>query len=302
MDYLFRLPGGRSFPVRSLGNLPVELVAMLAGVKPATHCSFRETENAYVDRLCRAFALKRVELAPGPDSAPGWREVMLGRGIAPARAAARVWSREAENPGVALGYPACCVRRYVAWIKDKGPDGAAHCDIVRRIRRFSPPRGPWPFLLNNVFYGYSRRTADQERHRRLEKANPGLDLAALNLVPWHSCSYRCPRSLAKARAIWSAMRRLVPEHAARLAACLSKPVVFWDWDRFAVLEGVAKGSSVRYRGLRPPVSELARGDARLLGSGDLVRASAEELAVFAGSRRLGKLSGRPLLLPFGPAA
>ena len=100
------------------------------------------------------------------------------------------------------------------------------------------------------------------------------------------------------------MLQVLPEHALALRSCLARPVVFWDWTRFAVLKGAGDGPGRwRYDGLQPPYSLLEPELEERLRRGDRIEeASGGKLAVFKGGRRLGALPGNPapILLDFVP--
>lgn len=299
MDYPFRLPGGRVFTVKGWGNLPIELVASLAGVKPVIHCWVEPGEMEYMDGLCSAFGLKRLVYARGGAGSGAERlGLMLGREPRRLKEIAELWDRPQSNPGPQLGYPACCTRFYCDYQAARPGRG----DVVLDIHRNTQPRGRLPFLLNNVFYLFSRlwSSGDIEKREAIGRRNPGLDLDSLNVIPWHPCSYRCPESLKKAEAIWATLREVLPELSSVLKACLTRPVLFWDWDRFAVLQGSANGDGLcPYGRVRPPFSLLEPESLGLLREGEHLRRRGRAWEVWTGgSRRAGVLPGSPILLDF----
>lgn len=266
MDHQFRLPGGNSFLVHGWGNLPVELLAAIAGVKPVTHCWVDEGDQDYLSRLCRAFGLEQLVLTR--DKGQGLSlhkggaarlEVMIGRDASLLRKAADIWHLPGANPGVLLGYPECCVDSYYQW-HQRYPscDLPDYVDVIHNSYRKTSRRSRLPFLLNDVFYLYSRRWGTQglPQREQLLQRNPGLDMDVMNVIPWHPCSYECEESLRKAQAVWELMRRMAPALAAMLRTCLTRPVLFWDWTRFAVLKGRIEGEEAVYDGVQPPFSLL----------------------------------------------
>lgn len=285
------VPGG-PLRVPRLGNLPIEVIALLAGVKPVIHCWAGEADLPALDGLCRRIRLEKLVI-------PGERlGVLIGRDAAALKRTARLWGGEYFNPGRSLGYPPCCTRWYYAHVVDKKDD-----DLVRSILRHTRGKAALPFLLNDVFYFYSRVPSVQSgaRRQRLFARNPGLDLDLLNLIPWHPCSYRCAPSLEKAAAIWKTARKAAPDLADALRACLARPVVFWDWSRFAVLaRAESGGEGVAYSAVEPPFSLVEpRLLAKLRGADRVVSAPAG-LELWKGTRRLGLLGGKPapVLLDF----
>lgn len=299
MDYPLRLPDGREVVVPGWGNLPIELVAALSGAKPALHCWAQAADLPYLRDLARQAGLAMREFSREGHASEGRSEVMLGRTPGAVDEAIATWCRPGVNPGPELGYPECCVRRYQDWIED----ASRPPDIVRRALGRTPRPARLPFLLNNVFYCYSRVWKEEDAGRRgaLDRLNPGLDLNALNVVTWHPCSYRCAASLRKARRTWRTLSRAMPAHAALLRRCLARPVLFWDWDRYAVLQGRSDGrGTVRYSGVQPPFSPLDPRTAGLLREADRVKVAAGgAVELRKGSARLAVLrEDPPVLLDF----
>jgi tetratricopeptide (TPR) repeat protein len=106
----FILPGG-PLRVPRLGNLPIEIIALLAGVKPVIHCWASEADLPAFDALCRrlglqTFVFPRETKARGPERLG----VLIGRDAAALKKTARLWDGEYFNPGQSLGYPVCCTR------------------------------------------------------------------------------------------------------------------------------------------------------------------------------------------------
>jgi len=290
------VPGG-PLRVPRLGNLPIEVIALLAGVKPVIHCWAGEADLPAFDELCRRLRLERF-VFPRPAGSRGAERlgVLIGRDAASLKRTARMWDGERFNPGRSLGYPPCCTRWYYSHVVDKKDD-----DLVRSILRHTRGRTALPFLLNDAFYFYSRVPSVQSgaRRQKLFARNPDLDLDLLNLIPWHPCSYRCAPSLAKARRIWKTALKVAPGLAQALRACLGRPVVFWDWSRFAVLRR-RPGPGLSYAAVEPPFSLLEpRLLARLEGA-DRVQVTPAGLELWKGGRRVGLLGGKPapVLLDF----
>lgn len=286
------LPGGK-LRVPSLGNLPIEVIALVAGVKPVIHCWASESDLPAFDDICRRLKLQKFVFPRA-----GRLGVLIGRDAAALKKTAVQWDGEYFNPGRSLGYPACCTRWYYTHVVAKRGR-----DLVHSIIGHTRGRDRLTFSLNNVFYLYSRVPAIQSgaRRQRLYAKNPGLDLDRLNLIPWHPCSYRCAPSLKKAATIWKTAKKVAPDLAEALRACLARPVVFWDWSRFAVLKREKSGADgVAYSAVEPPFSLVEPRLMARLKSADRVRHSPAGLELWKGSRRVGLLGGTPspILLDF----
>lgn len=304
MDYKFKIAGREPVLVKGWGNFQIELIAAMAGVKPALHCWISEEDLPYLAGLADSLSLRHlVYTRTGPGSQR--IGVMVGKRLEDLEETAAVWNKPQSNPGPQLGYPSCCSRFYCDSYYDP-QEREVSLDCIHHTARNTPPGKGLSFLLNDVFYSYSRKGSALEAPRReaIFKMNQPLNMDVMNVIPWHPCSYRCKPSLVAARAIWKMMLQVLPEHALSVRAHLARPVVFWDWTRYAVLKGSRRDDGRwHYEGLQPPKSLLEPDVAALLLRGDqLQEEPAGRLVVFKGRRRLGALKGKPapLLLDFVP--
>jgi hypothetical protein len=305
MDCNFRIPGREPVLVRGWGNIQIELIAAMAGVKPVLHCWIDPVDLPYLSNLAEALSLNHLVYN---HAGPGTQKlgVMVGKRHADLKEMAAIWDADRTNPGPQLGYPLCCSRFYCdTYYNTQQADPPLDC--IHHAAKNTPMGSGFSFLLNDVFYFYSRKghPEDPARREAIGKKNRGLNLDIMNVIPWHPCSYRCPESLAKGRAIWATMLQVLPEHALVLRAYLARPIVFWDWMRFAVLKGARNGDGRwLYEGMQPPYSLLEPEIEERLRRGDRLESSADgRLEVFKGRRRLGPLPGNPapLLLDFDSA-
>lgn len=305
MDQLFLRPGGEPFLVRGYSNMPIELLASLAGEKPVTHCWIDDTDLGYIDELCAAFGLRRLVFGRKEEVRGVTRlEVMLGKDPAVLQECADIWHRPDRNPGVLLGYPACCVEEYETWHRRYlNCDSPDYVDIINwAFTRTKPKPERMSFLRNDVFYLFSRRWGQSGPPKREEimRRNSGLDMDLMNIVPWHPCRYDCAETLRKAGAVWTLMQTVVPKLAAMLKVCLARPVLFWDWSRFAVLKGRHDGDGVAYAGVQPPFSLLEPELLALVRSGSRVRARPDGTAALfdAAGAPIAWRGEPPLLMVF----
>ena len=160
------LPDG-TLRVPCLGNLPIELIALLAGVKPVIHCWAGEADLPSFDALCARLRLHKL-IIPRAGKPRGAERlgVLIGRDAAALKKTARLWDGEYFNPGQSLGYPVCCTRFYYSHVvAQKGRD------LVHSIHGHTRDKAALPFLLNNVFYFYSRVPAVQSGARQIGRAH-----------------------------------------------------------------------------------------------------------------------------------
>lgn len=301
MEFEVRLPGRPATKIPAWGNLPVELMAALAGVKPVVHCWVDEKELSRVESLARDLGLQSLVYSRG-GAGSGASRVGLMIGADPKRlaACAEVWDKPMNNPGEHLGYSACCVKAFWEWNPSFDKKPKDDCVVVALKRTKKPNKLPW--LLNDAYYLYSRPWSqeDVERRESMVRANPNWPLDLLNINAWHPCSYDCAESLDKAKKTWAMIETHLPSLAVKLKPVLSRPVVFWGWYRFAALEGKADGKGgASYKSVGAPFSLLEAELSALLAKGDRVAPGKDgALTLWKGKKNLGALPGNPVLLSF----
>lgn len=302
MEFEVRLPGRPATKIPAWGNLPVELMAALAGVKPVVHTWVDEKELARVEAMARDLGLKsHIYSRGGAGSGASRVGLMIGADPARLAACAEAWDKPRTNPGEHLGYSACCVKAFWEWNPGFGATTKEDCVVFAlKSTKKNPHKLPW--LLNDCYYLYSRPWSqeDVERRESMVRANPAWPLDLLNINAWHPCSYDCAESLDKATKTWAMIEKHLPSLAIRLKPALSRPVVFWGWYRFAALEGKSDGKGgASYKAIGAPFSLLEAELASALSAGDRVAPGKDgALAVWKGKKSLGPLPGNPVLLGF----
>jgi hypothetical protein len=299
MDFHVRGKDGHEAVIPGWGNLPVELMAAVAGVKPVVHAWVDEKEMPAIEKMADVLGLKTfVYSKGGVGSGTARWGVMIGADRAKLEACGAAWDKPMNNPGEHLGYPSCCVKAFQSWIPNYRA-GAADCVALALSATKKSASLPW--LLNDAYYLYSRpwSQSDVERREGMVRANPDWPMDILNVNAWHPCSYACKESKAKAEKTFAALKLHLPALAAKIRTALTHPVVFWDWWRFAALEGKpdAKGA-VSYERIAPPFALLEPELRGLLDFGDRIAPGPEGLLVWKGRKKVGLLPGNPILLPF----
>lgn len=288
-----------------------DLVGVLIGEKPVLYMDFFERDWPYIRRLCAAFNLKyhlpeSVAGKSGFHHDASKRMLLLGRDEAILTQAVECWRRPGGifDWGSYLGYPECCVRAYGEWKTENFRTPSL--DIVRWIYGHSDGAQPFPFLLNNVANYYSRLdsanpVADRTRYAAMMRlgAVVGVDVAALNVVSWHPCSYLCRESSYKARAVFGFLEENLPQWAARLKGHLAHPIIYFNKYEFVALRGtVVAPGIVESRGVCPPYSLLAMDIVRALNRARRIIIGEDGILVEPGKIRLENNGEKPLLLDF----
>jgi hypothetical protein len=184
-----------------------------------------------------------MDVALSVDDAPAESAVTERYTVIASRGNEAVYVADAERDrtpegtrraGLALGYPRCCVKRFMA--VEQGLEAARDGVNEASLRAFLDTGAP-PWELN-----------------------PLSDLSPVGFRP---CRASCPAALAFARKVLAALERADPEAHARTRTVLSRPVLFVRYTLFWALDGAAsRDGSVRYtRAVAqddPSLGELAR--------------------------------------------
>jgi hypothetical protein len=283
-----------------------DVIPLLLGDKPAAYNDATKEQSAFVASWARRTGLHaanigKVKTPPQQDKKERYG-VLLSKNPRLLAKAVKLWRSHSESRmvGRLLGYPECCVSAHEIFYHHLASNPQA--DAVRFIAAASGA-GPYSFLLNNTLVFNSRRcgAADGEGVERLFRLNadPNISLKLKAMISWHPCSYRCPRSLAAARRIWSFLERFSPVEAAALKGRLEKPLLFLDWSTFAAFEGRADRKRLVYSRVVPPYSFLSSGHLALIASGNNLRLLPGGVGVRRDAKALSVLhAASPLLLPF----
>ncbi|OGR77158.1 MAG: hypothetical protein A2X32_07710 [Elusimicrobia bacterium GWC2_64_44] len=299
-------PFGRLIALRDYDPGLSDLAALLIGVKPVLYTDFEPGNWDYLRVLCAELKLHYVlpEELYGSKGfkavrSSGKRMLLIGRRLKDVKLAAESWHRSPTDPawGVLLGYPECCVKAYIAWRAV-----AEATDLVDFTFANTADTERLDFTLNNVFNYFSRLTgtpADRTAFDRLRARNKGLDIASLQVISWHPCSYNCAPSAKLGREIFGFLEEYLPARALQLKETLARPLLFSGKYSYAVLNGAAAGGTARYSGLLPPRSLLPAPAVKTLERcGRLSAAGGAALAWRVSGGQREKVPGRHELLNF----
>lgn len=192
-----------------------------------------------------------------------------------------------RRAGLALGYPPCCVEHFTSL--ERGPAaqaGGINEAAIRSPRGVRAPRIPW-------------------------EMNPLCIHSPIGFTP---CSVDCAGALAFARRVLEAVRQEHPASYETVQRALRRPILFFRFPLFHVLEaapGPWSGEGARYRGavaaVEPRVApELAAWHedevGRALAEGDRVSLERGALQILRGDVRVARWTLEdpeiPLLLRF----
>lgn len=276
-----------------------DLASLVAGAKTVVYTSVNSAEEArLLDRLCADLKLKKKVLGAkrNVEGVPV-TDVLIGTNAAKMEAAGKAYGDVLSLEwGLGLDYPECCVKSYIDW-NTKHRDK----DLIRHILAASPAGRTFPFWMNNVFNYYSRliRREDRIRYAAFSKLNEGMDRESV--IPWHPCSYACAETAKKGKLIYAVMERYMPLTAAARREMLSRPVLFWDTFRFALLNGRCRkngaGFAVEYKGVARPRSLLGPGAVRTLAGPGALRFSPRGSITGPAAKRL---PAGAVVIPFVP--
>jgi DNA repair photolyase len=266
----------------------IDLVALERGVRPAIKLEDLDAARAEVveARLrARGFAAVRGEPyqkrfdVPEAHDAGAARDLVNVYAAPAADAAAAVAAAERDRTpdgtrraGLALGYPPCCVQRFVELERDPAKDEAGLNELALRVLAGDGERAiPW-------------------------ELNP---LSSCSPIGFFPCAGTCEAALACARRILTALREADPAAYERARAALLRPVLFIRYPLFWVLDGAESTAlGVRYREAlanddgtpTPPALRAWAWDeiGAILAAGDEVCLDAGSLEVLASGRPLAR--------------
>jgi DNA repair photolyase len=270
----------------------VDLIALERGARPAIKLEDLDTARAEAveARLrARGFATvrgdpyrKRFDVPEAYDTGAARGLVNLYAARAVAAAAAVAGAERDRTPdgtrraGLALGYPPCCVERFVALERDPARDEAGLNELALRALAGDEERAiPW-------------------------ELNP---LSSCSPIGFFPCAGSCEAALACARGILAALREADPVAHESARAALLRPILFFRYPLFWVLDWVLDGAEptaggVRYREAlanddgtpTPPVLRAWAWDeiGSVLAAGDEIRIDAGSLEVLASGRPLAR--------------
>jgi hypothetical protein len=268
----------------------LDLAALLEGARPVVKFPRLTPEAAarlVSELVARGVAAQRLDAG-----ADGTVAVVAARGGDPRavlEAEADSSSEAARAAGLALGYPACCVEKYVEVQAQARVAGASVAEAA--FRSIDGLREPWPWETNVL-----------------------SSLSPLGFVP---CRTTCGAATAFARRALGAVQKADPAGAKVVESVLQRPILFFRRELFYVLDGTpltGPEAIVRYRRAlanddgRPADAWLRRWQAEEL---DAMLAEGDELALEGGALEIRRAGARvacwsvqppgPVLLRFRPS-
>lgn len=176
--------------------------------------------------------------------------------------------------GALLGYPDCCVQRYVSVWRPARPPGTTLSNIMRLT------------LL-----------AAQRSERLDWRLNHLVDDGSRQLIVHAPCSFDCVASLEQARRLEVYYRQADPDFIADVERWLQRPVLIFANEQRLFFDGEVREANLHYHDfhcLRPELDgSLFSACEKLLRAGDRLRVKGGGIEVFLGERSLGRLGPPP---------
>ena len=277
---------------------------MALGLKPMCRFGLTRSDDETVAALRRFAELSGLALEVYRSSYETSPEPMIMAARDPARldafkacvsvkAAARTaadTARETARMGRLLGYPACCVKAFVA--AEKTADGAPRAWAFPRALLRRPARAI-PYGLNFLYNFHSRSSGpDRELETMLRG---GYRLMEAYLLPWIPCSWTCAPSRAFAQKLEAALAARLPDVARGLREILSLPVLVIDGWRFVPLSGAsAGGRRLSYAGTVQARTLASKEITALLERGGVLRETARGVVISRAGKIVGSVPGARL--------
>lgn len=227
-------------------RLPIELVALRAGLKPVVFLTLRPEQVDATLQAVSGYHVERVERRVAVGAQDVWDDrrdrgeprvelyISKDRALAERARALQVEdpSRSLEALGGLLGYPPCCVAAFARQV-DRANNTYTRYAIAART---AP--GPWPWELNEL---------------------------SARLIEFFPCSYRCDAALTYARRVFAQLEQDDAAYAAAVRDALARTWLYFEHDAWLTVDArrveVAPGAPA---GLRPLAGALRAGDELVL--------------------------------------
>jgi len=261
-----------------------EFLALMAGIKPVINCGIPEEDiqlirsnfpNLYIVSGEQTLWHRRIEI-----SSISYNKLLAQRTL-------NAFCGKGDTPdvmGKLLGYPKCCTE---SWVKYIHADQQHNAPLVT-YEAYKTAYKCSPFA-NNLL-NFSSRVGDNEV-KDFEKCGP------LNMrlsIPFHyfqfishvPCRYDCQESIKMGKEIDFLMKRYTPDIERVVKATLSKPILFFDLFKLAVLDGRVKNKAVYYQKISLPFFLLDKPIFKALKSGNKLTANDKQVEIFKDDRSL----------------
>lgn len=286
------------FPPSVLPPIPLELVGVLADIKPVAFLTVAPSELGRALKSASGLAIerrdRRVRIDESQDAWIDRRdqgrpfiELYISRDSEKAKRAAKLQAEgdptaDMVELGELLGYPICCIRAFASQ-RDRSNN------TLNRYASFAKTKseGPWPFQLSNFWD---------------------------TLTPFFPCRYDCAAGLSYSKRSLEAVESHHPGTLARVEDALSHPTLYFTHGVSLILRhgsSSREGQATRVRGysavgVRRGGSVFEHDFASLLATGDEIELAPTSLTLFRSGRPVASLDrvGPRLgfIAPFGKAS
>ncbi|MCX7641995.1 MAG: hypothetical protein N2Z20_05105 [Elusimicrobiales bacterium] len=240
-----------------------DLVSLICGVKDVVYTQIYNSEDEkLLHELSTVFKFTIIPLGEKIKNIAKYNtmDVLIGNNIKKMNKAKILYNQsEYISWGFYLGYPQCCVEKYLYW-HNTYDSKLKYKSLIEYTFKNTKKVKIIPFYINNVINFYSRLRLKKLKNKmnhylQINKSfiKKGLDLESF--IIWHPCSYNCKESIKKAKEIANFMKEYIPEIYYIRKKLNSKPVLFKDDFDFVFLNGETKIINqkivVNYNGVYP---------------------------------------------------
>jgi hypothetical protein len=171
--------------------------------------------------------------------------------------------------GILLGYPKCCVEYFCRTLGKE-----------KTISSFINTKSKPSFYCNNLFV-YDSKLESENSISFFNSNRTKLDqYSHLFLIRHVPCSYDCKESINLGRKTLSFLKKEKPEIASNIINALKRPVIYFDYFRWAVLDGFVKYNTIFYKKVLPFESFLERNILEKIMEGNSIVVTEKRITVF----------------------
>jgi AAA+ ATPase superfamily predicted ATPase len=159
------------------------------------------------------------------------------------------------------------------------------------------------FFCNNLFVFDSKISGEQESNIFQKNASifDSMNIKRSFLIRHVPCSFDCNDSIEIGKKTLRLLKRHSPDLAGKIVDALKKPVLYWNYFEWIVLNGSAERRVLVYDSILGFESLIGNDIKKMVLSGNKVKIMDDNLSIFRGSEKIGDIpvkNGLPLCIDF----
>jgi hypothetical protein len=197
--------------------------------------------------------------------------------------------------GRLLGYPECCVEAFIRNLTECRSKDYTMMTLANVKTKPS-------FYCNNIFVFDSKlssfNTQTFNDNVEIFDANEARNLFLIRHVP---CSYDCIESIKIGKTTLRLLEESQPDLAKKIINALKRPVIYWNYFEWLILNGKMETHAIKYDGLLKYESLVSKNIRKMFETGNNTEMTGEEIFIRRGNDKIGSIrrnGGIPLIIDF----